>query len=111
LFQPSRRLHQCDSLLRPSTGRGAHLAPDLAGAIALAGIDPLLESRPLQDAIRVAIATSRVYCSWDVDTASWVVTRYHPERQAFYGPTPEEALAAHLIHMMTTEIGVDQFMV
>jgi hypothetical protein len=28
------------------------LAPDLAGAIALAGIDLTLEPRPLQDAIR-----------------------------------------------------------
>jgi len=37
------------------------LAQDRAAAIALAGIDPPLESRLLQDAIRAAIATSGGY--------------------------------------------------
>jgi hypothetical protein len=33
------------------------LAPDLAGTIAHAGVDPTLEGRALQDALRAAIAT------------------------------------------------------
>ena len=32
------------------------LAPDLAAAVAQAGVDPTLEGRALQDALRVAIA-------------------------------------------------------
>jgi hypothetical protein len=38
---------------------GRSFCPDLAGAIALAGIAPMLESRPLQDAIRAPISTPR----------------------------------------------------
>ena len=48
------------------------LAPDLAGAIARAGVDPTLDGRALQDALRRAIAVRRGYCSWDVDHAGWV---------------------------------------
>lgn len=61
------------------------MAPDIAAAIALAGIDPTLESRPLQDAIRAAIATRRGYSDWTVDHAGWVVTLYHSKQQ-FHGP-------------------------
>ena len=68
-------------------------APDLAGAIARAGVDPTLEDRALQDALRAAIAIRRGYCSWDVDHAGWVVTLHSPEEQTFYGKTLEEALA------------------
>jgi hypothetical protein len=39
------------------------LPPDLAGTIAQAGVDPTLEGRELQDALRRAIATRRGYCS------------------------------------------------
>jgi hypothetical protein len=88
---------------------GRPLAPDLAGAIALAGSDPTLEPRPLQDAIRAAMATRGGYCDWTVDHASWVVTLYHPEQQTFYGKTLEEALAWCLVWLMVDEISVGQF--
>lgn len=86
------------------------LAADLAGAVARAGIDPTLESRPLQDALRAAIATRRGYCDWTVDHAGWVVTLYHPEQQTFFGRTLEEALAWCLVWLMVDEIGVGQFL-
>jgi hypothetical protein len=31
------------------------------------GVDPTLEARALQHALRAAIATRRGYCRWDVD--------------------------------------------
>jgi hypothetical protein len=49
------------------------LAQDLAGAVAQAGVDPTLQGRALQDALRRAIASRRGSCSWDVDHAGWVV--------------------------------------
>ncbi len=52
------------------------LARDLAGTVAYAGVDPTLERRALQDALRVAIASRRGYCWWDVDHAGWVVTLF-----------------------------------
>src|SRR5688500_15707197 len=73
------------------------LAPDLAGTVAYAGVDPTLEGRALQDALRAAIATRRGYCWWDVDHASRVVTLHSPEQQDFYGKTLEEALARCLV--------------
>ena len=39
------------------------LAPDLAGTVAYAGVDPTLEGRALQDALRAAIATRGDSCS------------------------------------------------
>ncbi|MBW3634639.1 MAG: hypothetical protein KY456_16590 [Chloroflexi bacterium] len=69
------------------------LAPDPAGAIAQAGIDPMLEGRALQNALRRAITTRRDYCSWDVARAGWVVTLHSPEEQDFSSKTLEEALA------------------
>ena len=44
------------------------------GTLAHAGVDPTLEGRALQDALRAAIATRRGYCWWDVDHAGWAVT-------------------------------------
>ncbi len=38
------------------------LSRDLAGTVAHAGVDPTLEGRALQDALRRAIATRRGYC-------------------------------------------------
>jgi len=35
------------------------MAPNLAGAVAQAGVDPSLDGRALQDALRVVIATRR----------------------------------------------------
>jgi hypothetical protein len=61
--------------------------------VAYAGVDPTLEGRALQDALRPAIATRGGYCWWDVDHASWVVTLSSPEEQTFYGRTLEEGLA------------------
>lgn len=87
------------------------LAPDLAGAIAQAGVDVTLEGRALQDAIRSAIADRQGYLSWDVDHAGWVVMMHHPEEQTFYGRTLEEALAWCLVWLMPREIGIGQFLI
>ena len=85
------------------------LAPDLAGAVAQAGVDPTLEGRALQDALRRAIATRRGYCSWDVDHAGWVVTLHSSEEHDFSGKTLEEGLAWCLVWLMAPEIGVGPF--
>jgi hypothetical protein len=58
------------------------LPPDLAGTVAHAGVDPTLEGRALQDALRAAIAVRGGYCWWDVDSAGWVVTLSSPQRQS-----------------------------
>ena len=92
----------------PRTERSI-LAPDLAGAVAQAGVDPTLEGRALQDALRCAIATRRGYCSWDIDYAGWVVTLHSPDEQEFHGRTLEEALAWCLVWLMAPEIGVGPF--
>jgi len=86
------------------------LARDLAGTVAYAGVDPTLEGRALQDALRRAIAHRRGYCWWTVDHASWVVTLDSP-REEFYGRTLEEALAWCLVWLMAPEIGVGPFRV
>ena len=88
------------------TGRPLPTARRIAG-----GVDPTLEGRGLQDALREAIATRSGYCSWDVDHAGWVVTLDAPERHEFYGKTLEEALAWCLVWLMTPELGVGPFQV
>ncbi len=85
------------------------LAPDLAGAVAQAGVDATQEGRALQDALRRAIATRRGYCWWDVDHGSWVVTLNSPEEQTFYGKTLEEGLAWCLVWLMAPELGIGPF--
>jgi hypothetical protein len=87
------------------------LAPDLAGAMAQAGVDPTREGRALHDALRAAIATRRGYCSWDVDHAGWVVTLHSPNEQDFSGKTLEEALAWCLVWLMAPELGIGPFLV
>jgi hypothetical protein len=47
------------------------LPRDLAGTVAWVGVDPILEGRELQDALRRAIATRRGSCDWTVDRAGW----------------------------------------
>jgi hypothetical protein len=47
-------------------------------ANAESAIDPTLDGRALQDALRRAIATRRGYCSWTVDLVGWVVTPHSP---------------------------------
>jgi hypothetical protein len=86
------------------------LPRDLAGTVAHAGVDPTLEGRALQDALRRAIATRRGYCSWTVDHASWVVTLHSPEEHDFYGRTLEEALAWCLVWLMAPELGIGPFL-
>jgi hypothetical protein len=86
------------------------LAPDLAGTVAYAGVDPPLEGRALQDALRAAIATRGGYCWWDVDHAGWVVMLHSPEEQHFYGKTLEEALAWCLVSLMAPELGIGPFL-
>lgn len=87
------------------------LSPDLAGTVAQAGVDPTLEGRALQDALRRAIATRRGSCSWDVDHAGWVVTLHSPEEHDFYGRTLEEGLAWCLVWLMFPELGIGPFLV
>jgi hypothetical protein len=87
------------------------LPRDLADTVAQAGVDPTLEGRALQDALRRAIATRRSYCSWDVDHAGWVVMLDSPERHEFYGRTLEEALAWCLVWLMVPELGIGPFLV
>ncbi|MCD6033248.1 MAG: hypothetical protein K0S78_5430 [Thermomicrobiales bacterium] len=87
------------------------LAPERASAVAQAGVDPTLEGRALQDALRRANATLCGSCSWDVDHASWVVTLHSPEEQDFYGTTLEEALAWCLVWLMAPELGIGLFQV
>ena len=76
------------------------LPRDLAGTVAQAGVDPTLEGRALQDALRRAIATRGGYCSWTVDHASWIATLHSPDQQDFYGKTLEDALAWCLVWLM-----------
>jgi hypothetical protein len=83
------------------------LPRDLTGTVAHAGIDPTLEGRALQDALRAAIPTRGGYCWWDVDHAGSVVTLDAPERHEFYG----KALAWCLVWLMASEIGVGPFRV
>ncbi|CAA9548107.1 MAG: hypothetical protein AVDCRST_MAG19-552 [uncultured Thermomicrobiales bacterium] len=87
---------------RPTTAVPA----DLAAAIARAGVDPTAEPRPLQDALRSAIADRRGYLAWDVDHAGWVVQLLSPDRERFHGRTLEEALAWCLVWLMVDELGV-----
>ena len=44
------------------------------------------EGCALQHALRSVIAGRRGSCSWDVDYAGWVVTRYPSQEQAFLRP-------------------------
>ena len=83
------------------------LAPDLAGAVAQAGVDPTLEAHDLQDAIRRAIATRRGSCSWTVNHAGWVVTHHSPEDWDFSGTTLEDGLAWCPVWLMAPELGVE----
>jgi hypothetical protein len=89
----------------------AALAPDLTGAVAQAGVDPTLERRALQTALRRAIASRRGYCDWTVDHAGWVVILMSPEEHEFYGKTLEEALTWCLVWLMAPELGVGPFLV
>jgi hypothetical protein len=83
------------------------LPPDLAGTVAHAGVDPTLEGRALQDALRAAIAVRGSSCWWDVDHAGWVVTLHFPGEQDFYGKT----LAWCLVWLMAPELGIGPFLV
>ena len=76
-----------------------------------AGVDPMLEGRALQDALRAAIATRGSSCSWTVDHAGWVVTLYSPDEQDFCGKTLEEALAWCPVWLMAPELGIGPFLV
>jgi len=82
---------------------------DLAATIARAGVDPTAEPRPLQDALKSAIADRRGYAAWDVDHAGWVVELLAPERERFHGRTLEEALAWCLVWLMAEELSGGTF--
>jgi hypothetical protein len=87
------------------------LAPDLAAAVAQAGVDPTLAPHELQIELRRAIASRRGYCDWTVDHAGWVVILMSPEEHEFYGKTLEESLAWCLVWLMAPELGVGPFLV
>ena len=78
---------------------------DLAAAIARAGVDPTLAPRPLQDALKGAIADRGGYVAWDVDEVGWRVGLLRPDREEFRGPTLEAALAWCLVWLMAEELG------
>jgi hypothetical protein len=82
------------------------LARDLAGTVAYAGVDPTLEGRALQDALRAAIATRGGFCSWTVDHAGWVVTLHLPEKPDVSGTTLEDARGWCLGWLMVPEVGI-----
>jgi hypothetical protein len=86
------------------------LSRDLVGTVAYAGVDPTVEGRALQGALRAAIAHRRGACWWTVDPAGWVETPEAPDRQAFSGRTLEEALAWCLVWLMAPEIGNGPFL-
>jgi hypothetical protein len=94
-----------------SRGEAVTLAPDLAGAVALAGVDPSLDGRALQDTLLTAIGTRRGYCTWTVDHANWVVALHSPEEHEFYGRTFEEALAWCLVWLMAPALGDGPFLI
>jgi hypothetical protein len=87
------------------------LAPDLAAAVSLAGVDATLDGRDLEHALRRAIASRRGYCDWTVDHAGWVVVLMSPEEHEFHGKSLEEALAWCLVWLMAPELGVGPFVV
>ena len=89
-----------------SSAKRPVLTPDLAGAVAQAGVDPTLEGRTLQDAFGRPIATRRVACSWDIEPPSWVVTLHVSEEQGFYGKTLEEALAWRPVWLMANGLSL-----
>jgi hypothetical protein len=81
------------------------------GSVAHAGVDPTLEGRALQDALRRAIARRRSNCSWNVAPASWAATLRSPEEQQFFGRTLEEALVWCQVWLMAPELVVEPFLV
>jgi hypothetical protein len=85
------------------------LGPNLAGAVAQAGVGPTLEGRALQDALLSAIGERRGSCDWTVNHAGWVVRLYDPEEQTVHGKVLEEGLAWCLVWLMTPELGVGSF--
>jgi hypothetical protein len=85
------------------------LPPDLAATIARVGIDPTLDDRALQDAIKAAIAERRGYLTWDVDEKGWRVDLHSPEQQDFHGRTLELALAWCLVWLLHDELWIGAF--
>ena len=68
-------------------------------------VDPTLDGRALQAALRRAIATRGGACWWEVDHAGRVVTRHSPKEQGFFGRTLDEALAWCLVWLMAKRTG------
>jgi hypothetical protein len=83
----------------------------MIGAVAQAGVDPTLEGRALQDALRRAIAYRRGYCSWTADHVSEVVTLHSSEEPTFSSTTLEEAPAGCQVWWMAPEVGVGLLLV
>jgi hypothetical protein len=86
------------------------LPRDVAGTVALAGVDAMLTGRELEDGRRRAIAPGRGYGDWTVDHTGWAVPLLSPEEQTPYGKTLEEALVWRLVWPMAPEIGVGSFL-
>jgi hypothetical protein len=85
------------------------LPADLAAAVARAGVDPTLPERPLEDALRSAIADRGGYLDgWFVcDQSLWVVDLLVPDSETFRARTLAEALGWCLVWVMgsTGELG------
>jgi hypothetical protein len=80
------------------------LPPDLAAAVARAGVDPTLPERRLEDVLCEAIADRRGYLDyWYVDDrSSWRVEVLAPNRETFGGRTLAVALAWCLVWLIGT---------
>jgi hypothetical protein len=61
--------------------------------------------RPLQDAIKSAIADRRGDVARDVAAIGWRVDLLLPDRERFHGGTLDKALAWCLVWLMVEELG------
>jgi hypothetical protein len=84
------------------------LSHDFAGSVAYAGVDPALEGRALQDALRAATATRGGSCWWDVEHAGGVVTLLSPGRSRPSAAARRRA-AWRLLWLMVPERAIGSF--
>ncbi len=61
-------------MIEPAHPTRRGFPPDLAAAVARAGVDPTVPPRALQDALKGAIADRGGYVAWDVDEVGWRVS-------------------------------------
>ena len=89
------------------------LPPDLAAAVARAGVDSTLPERLLEDALCAAVTERRGYRGdwWVGDDGPWHVELLWPVREAFGGATLAQALGWCLVALMgrAGEFGMEAF--